>query len=296
MTISHSTSNSPSHLHRAVILAAGRGTKLYPITRAIPKEMLPIGRKPLLEYIVEELRAADLTELIFVISPWKNMIREYFGDGSAWGVSCKYVVQSEVLGPADAILRVEELVQGEPFVLAFGDNIYECGSAILQNNPSSALMRLIQSFIRNRAHIALLTEFIPQGKVDANHTVLVPITTLSCHQYEPFPLRFSDLSQEQLPGQMVSTVVAAARWILTSSIFDYLRQAKSRVDGESYLIDVVPNFLADGGVIWAVPLHSGEIRNNLDVWEAYLSMATRLAVSDPELGLRVRANLGLGMV
>src|SRR5579872_3708409 len=121
--------STPRNLHRtpdrALIPAAGFGTRLRPLTSAIPKEMLPLGRKPVLEYVVEEMRGAGLTRLLFVISPGKELIRSYFGDGSRWGVHCDYAIQPEMRGLGDAILHGESWTDGLPFVVAFGDCIIE---------------------------------------------------------------------------------------------------------------------------------------------------------------------------
>ena len=119
--LSSHVSNLPHTMRRAVVPAAGFGTRLRPLTNAIPKEMLPIGRKPVLHHVVDELLTAGLTEVLFVISPRKEMIREYFGDGSEFGINCEYTIQPEMRGLGDAILRSEPWTANEPFMVAFGD-------------------------------------------------------------------------------------------------------------------------------------------------------------------------------
>src|SRR5690349_17245036 len=99
-------------IDRAVIPAAGHGTRLRPITSAIPKEMLPLGRKPVLEHVLDEIRVAGITKVLFVVSPGKEMIESYFGDGQRFGVACDYVVQPQMLGLGDAILHAESWTNG----------------------------------------------------------------------------------------------------------------------------------------------------------------------------------------
>src|SRR2546421_10623067 len=94
-------------IQRAIVPAAGLGTRLRPLTLAIPKEMLPLGRKPVLEYVVEELRAAGIGRILFVVSPGKEMIRAYFGDGGRFDLRFDYATQPEMLGLGDALLHGE---------------------------------------------------------------------------------------------------------------------------------------------------------------------------------------------
>src|SRR5437588_8937489 len=96
------TGDLGARIERAIVPAAGYGTRLRPLTEAIPKEMLPLGRKPVLEYVLEELRGAGITDVLFVVSTGKEMIRKYFGDGERFGVRCTYAIQPEMKGLGDA--------------------------------------------------------------------------------------------------------------------------------------------------------------------------------------------------
>src|SRR5512143_4179910 len=112
-------------IDRALVPAAGYGTRMRPLTRAIPKEMLPIGRKPVLEHVLDELKGAGIQRILFIISPGKDMVQGYFGDGSAWGVRCDYAVQQQMRGLGDALLHGEEWAEGHPVMVAFGDCLIE---------------------------------------------------------------------------------------------------------------------------------------------------------------------------
>jgi UDP-N-acetylglucosamine diphosphorylase/glucosamine-1-phosphate N-acetyltransferase len=110
---------------KCVILAAGEGNRMHPLTYTRPKVMLPIAGKPILEWNLLNARAAGLKEFIFVVSYKSEMVREYFGDGKPWNVKINYVNQGKAMGTAHAIGTVE------PFV---SDCIVLCGDTIFGSN------------------------------------------------------------------------------------------------------------------------------------------------------------------
>ncbi len=107
---------------KAVILAAGEGSRMRPLTYARPKVMLPIANKPILEHLLVEIRQAGITEFIFVVGYRDEQVRGYFDTGEKWGVNIVYTNQRKQLGTADAIRMVESLVDGN-FLVVNGDII-----------------------------------------------------------------------------------------------------------------------------------------------------------------------------
>ncbi|SES81219.1 bifunctional UDP-N-acetylglucosamine pyrophosphorylase / Glucosamine-1-phosphate N-acetyltransferase [Methanococcoides vulcani] len=105
---------------KAVVLAAGEGTRMRPLTSAIPKVMLPIANKPMLEHIVDAAIEAGIEGFVFITGYHEESIREYFGDGEKRGVTIDYVHQKEQLGTANAIGCAKEYVKGE-FIVLNGD-------------------------------------------------------------------------------------------------------------------------------------------------------------------------------
>ena len=107
---------------KCVILAAGEGKRMHPLTYTKPKVMLPIAGKPIVEWNLLNARDAGLKEFIFIVSFKSEMVREYFGDGKKWNVKIKYVNQGYALGTAHAIGTVQPFV--DDFIVLSGDTIF----------------------------------------------------------------------------------------------------------------------------------------------------------------------------
>jgi len=114
-------SNKPK---KAVIMAGGKGVRLRPITYEIPKPMVPIRGRPLLEHTIEMLRKQDIREVILSIGYLGNKIKEYFGNGSKFGVKINYVEETKPMGTAGALKLVKPLVD-ESFIVLLGDNLMD---------------------------------------------------------------------------------------------------------------------------------------------------------------------------
>ncbi len=107
---------------KAVVLAAGEGTRMRPLTYTKPKVMLPIANKPILEHLILELARAGIRDVVLVVGYRDEIIREYFGDGNRWGINVSYVSQRKQLGTADALRSAAHLLDDE-FLMLNGDNI-----------------------------------------------------------------------------------------------------------------------------------------------------------------------------
>jgi histidinol-phosphate phosphatase family protein len=119
---------------QAVIMAGGKGTRLAALTKdEIPKPMIPIMGRPLLEWQIEQLRNNDITDVIMVIGHLGDNIKEHFGDGKAYGINVKYVEEREPLGTAGAFYFLKELLKEQYFLLVFGDVFFDIDIARMES-------------------------------------------------------------------------------------------------------------------------------------------------------------------
>lgn len=109
---------------KGVILAAGKGSRLYPVTHHIPKPLLPLANKPTLGYAFDRLKEMGITDICIVVGEMGPQMKEFLGDGSQYGISLSYVTQTEPKGLAHAVGFARDFVAAEPFVLYLGDAVY----------------------------------------------------------------------------------------------------------------------------------------------------------------------------
>lgn len=114
---------------KGVILAAGKGSRLYPVTHHVPKPLLPLANRPTLEYAFDRLKEMEVSDVCIVVGESEAQMRSVLGDGSAYGLRLSYVRQTEPKGLAHAVGFTEEFVAGDDFVLYLGDAIYGSGFA-----------------------------------------------------------------------------------------------------------------------------------------------------------------------
>ncbi len=137
-------------LKKAVILAAGKGTRLNPITSTIPKPLIPIGGKPLLEYSILSLKEVGITEILIIVGYRENNIKDYFGDGlNNFNVKIDYISQAEHLGTAHAVGFAKEFVGEDNFLLMYGDlltdpKVYKEIITIYEKNPNEGIISLFE--------------------------------------------------------------------------------------------------------------------------------------------------------
>jgi bifunctional UDP-N-acetylglucosamine pyrophosphorylase/glucosamine-1-phosphate N-acetyltransferase len=190
---------------KCVILAAGEGKRMHPLTYTRPKVMLPIAGKPILEWNLLNARAAGLKEFVFIVSYKSEMVREYFGDGKPWNVKINYVNQGKPLGTAHAIGTVK------PFV---NDFIVLCGDTIFGIND-------IKKIAKNGTKIGLI-------KIDnATEYGIVELKgkhVLKIHEKMDHP---------------ISNIINAGVYHFNKHIFDYIRKTEKSPRNEFEITDSI---------------------------------------------------------
>ena len=131
---------------RGLVAAGGHATRLRPLTYSLPKQLISVANKPIIFYVLEDLAAAGIREVVVVVAPHSaDAIRETVGDGSRFGQKITYIVQAAARGLADVVLVAEEALGDEPFVMYLGDNVLEGG-----------VRYLVEEFEREKPNASIL--------------------------------------------------------------------------------------------------------------------------------------------
>ena len=147
---------------KAVLLAAGKGERLFPITHNLPKQMISIAGKPVLEYIIEKLIGLNFDNICLVIGHKGEKIKEYFGDGSRYGIKINYVYQKEQKGTAHATYLAKDFVGQDKFLLYLADTII-----------SSGLDDFLQKINSNDFEVEILSSVVSQEKTESVGNILI---------------------------------------------------------------------------------------------------------------------------
>jgi UTP--glucose-1-phosphate uridylyltransferase len=271
--------SEPKQIRKAVIPAAGFGTRLLPATKSQPKEMLPVGRKPVIQYVVEEIAAADINQVLVVTSQQKRAIEDHFdiNGSSSHGLEdvlrCQmhYTRQSVPKGLADAIAHAEGFVAGEPFVVSLGDSL------IRSEAPGSILSRLVATHVAENAAATILFENVAPEDV-VNYGIAQPAG-------EPGKqFAIADLVEKPSVENAPSTLAVAGRYVFSPVVFDYIRRTKPGRGGEIQITDTMRLMLQDGLPLWGVQMSGGEHRLDIGNYRSYFRAFLEMALMDPEFG------------
>lgn len=241
---------------KAVFPVAGLGTRFLPATKAIPKEMLPIIDKPLIEYAVEEAVNAGITEIIFITSHTKRAIEDHFDqnfeleeklqnagkDGFLEKINrdifkdikFTYVRQKTQSGLGDAILHSEHLIQEEAFAIVLADDL-------IINNPS-CISQLISSYDEHKCSIIGVNE-VPQNEIEKYGVISIDESSSTKTSF------FLNDIVEKPKTNPPSNLAVVGRYVLSSNIFKYLKNLKPSVGGEVQLTDAIKLMLNDEKVV-----------------------------------------------
>jgi UTP--glucose-1-phosphate uridylyltransferase len=281
----------------AVVPVAGLGTRLLPATKSQPKEMLPVGGKPVVQHVVEELARAGVQRVVFVTGRGKGAIEDHFdhdpvlartleqrGDDELlarlrfehMGVTFAYTRQPTPRGLGDAVLRAEGYTSDAPFAVALGDAIFGT------REPTDVVVRLAAARDAHGAACAVAVREVPREQTGRYGIV-------STDALDPDGVaRVTAIVEKPDPAAAPSTLAVSARYVLTPAIFAALRETTPGVSGEVELTDAIAHLISTGETVVAVSL-GDVVRHDVGTHESYAEAFLRFALTDPDHGERLRA-------
>lgn len=286
-------------VHIAVVPVAGHGTRLLPSTKTQPKEMLPVGRKPVVQYVVEELAQAGMRQVLFITGRGKASIENHFdvdGELTAYlresgretlladldferlDIDYVYTRQRRQLGLGHAVLCAAPIVGDQPFVVALGDSI------IGLHAQSTIVGRMVDEFHRTSADAVICFEEVAPADV-VHYGVAQPKGPAG----DVFEL--ASLVEKPKPSAAPSNLAVAARYVFSPRIFSHLATMKAGQGEEIQLTDAICALLQSGGRGIGMRLAPGEQRYDIGNFESYFRAFTEFALSDPEHGAALRRHV-----
>ncbi|MFX0139928.1 MAG: nucleotidyltransferase family protein [Candidatus Hodarchaeota archaeon] len=220
-------------IKKGMILAAGKGNRLKPLTQAIPKEMIRVGLKPTIEHVIEVLKAGGIDEILIIVGRKKEAIMDHLGSGERLGVNIYYKVQEEPKGTAHAVLQGKHFIGSDNFVVIYGDNYfkpYKTMKDILSFHESrGADATLVLHPVNDPTRFGIV-------KIDKKYNILKMIEKPSLAEAEPFRLNNKYLN-------------IAGLIVFKNTILNFIEKTKVGKNNEIWLTDSVELMRQNGNRI-----------------------------------------------
>ena len=267
---------------KAVIPAAGLGTRFLPATKAQPKEMLPVYNKPTIQYVVEEAVASGIDDILIITGKGKRSIEDHFDRSFELEYSLRncgkmdylveveaisemadiyYVRQKQQKGLGDAILCAEKHIDGQPFAVLLGDTITQ---------SSTPCTRQLLDIHEKYDASAIAIERVPRDKIERYGII-------RGQQVEDAVYKIEDMVEKPRPEDAPSDLAITGRYVLDSEIFDHLDDIPPGVGGEIQLTDAMRRLDNIYGHIFNGKMY--DIGNNVE----WLKSSLEIALQDPEV-------------
>jgi UTP--glucose-1-phosphate uridylyltransferase len=284
---------------KAIVPAAGLGTRLLPATKSQPKEMLPVGRKPVVQYVVEELQAAGLRQILIVTGRPKRAIEDHFDAAPQLVSALKqagnetmladlsylegrsrffYTRQSPPKGLGHAISLGADFVGSDDCVVALGDSL------IAGDDPSAPLQAMMQAHRQLGAAAVVAVERVPME--DAFRYGIVSIEGAEPPPGEPVVM--SDIVEKPPVGTAPTTLAVAARYVFSSRIFAALNRTLPDERSEIQLTDAIKLLIQMGEPVYAWLLTPEQRRYDVGNFESYFRTFIDFCLADERYGYLVR--------
>lgn len=282
-------------IRKAVIPAAGFGTRFLPETKAMPKEMLPIVDKPTIQYIVEEIRASGIEQILIISGHAKRAIEDHFDSSpeleqhlyesgkmdllrevrKVASVKIHYTRQQYMRGLGDAILCAKDFIDGEPFGVILGDDV------VYNANGEPALRQLMDQYEKTGGTVIGCQVVRPEmvssyGIVDGKPTD------------DPNLLKVKDMIEKPSMEEAPSRFAALGRYVITPDVFEVLEQTKPGKGGEIQLTDAL-RIMARNGSVYAYNFTGKRYDTGNKL--GYLKATVEFALRRPDLGPQFREYL-----
>ncbi len=229
---------------KAVILAAGKGTRLHPLTLTRPKHFVPVGGKPIIDHVLTTLRNAGINDIIFIVNYMAEHFHHYLGDGTRYGMKFEYAVQKQLKGTADAASFAEPFVK-EDFLLIYGDWL----------TTSDAINSVLKMHEKEKpvATMAVVPVENPEhyGTVELENSFVKTIVEK--------PRR------DEAPTNLANAGV----YVLSTKIFEAIKRTEQSPRGELEITDSLSFLLREGHKIAAAKLSSTEMFDVGLVWDLF---------------------------
>jgi UDP-N-acetylglucosamine diphosphorylase/glucosamine-1-phosphate N-acetyltransferase len=219
---------------KAVILAAGEGVRLQPITSTRPKHLIKLAGKPILERCLDALKAAGISEALIVTHYMGDAIRQYFGSGEAVGLKLDYVEQEAVLGTGNAVATVESQIKGD-FILVYGDLLFDSG-----------VTKCVLDLFRAEKPAAVMA-VVPVEKPESYGVVELENQNMVKRIVEKPPV-----------GEAPSNLANAGLYAFSDQVFEVLKQVRASVRGEWELTDAISMLVEQGKPVLAAQISSDD--------------------------------------
>ena len=282
----------------AVVPVAGLGSRLLPATKSQPKEMLPVGRRPVVQYVVDELTRVGMRRLLFVTGPGKSSIENHFDinqeliqtlretgkeellaelDFERAPIRYFFTRQRQLLGLGHAVLCAEPFVGDQPFAVALGDSI------IGMNAQSDVVARMTQLFQEKGASAVIAFEEVPDSEVH-HYGIAQPKESGAIFQ-------LADVVEKPSAEEAPSNFAIAARYVFAPSIFGALERTQPGKGGEIQLTDAVRLLIKEGAPVYGMCLHPAEKRYDIGNFDSYFRAFVEFALADEKHGPALRSYL-----